>query len=570
MKKAVGYLRRSTDKQEQSLEDQKREILAFGQKEGFELVGWYTDNAISGAFSENRSQFQTMIQAAQITPRSFDFIIVYDVSRFSRGDNVEVGYYLYILRKAGVDVLYVKENLKGDDVDEILRPVFQFNANLYLKSLSRDTIRGQVTSAKEGRFLGGPIPYGYKRIIGLDSKATLALDTEDKVKVVQRIFDSYIHKEMGCRQIAETLNREKVPSPRGGNWVPSCIREILLNPVYYGAYTWNRRTLSKFHSVRNGQAEKRPRIHQEKIEKNPESEWFVKENAYPLIITKNLWLAAQAKRKGRVKHPGQYSGRAKVSPYLLSGLITCVRCGRSYFGVTKTNTKGIKTKSYTCGGFWNRGSFFCENYSFAKNRLEDHILKGIKKRVFEEGSYQERLNEIRAQLSDQFKDSTSEIKTLENKVKLLEKKIDDLLDTVDPAHKELLNRKLGELSQEKKRLELEIVNLGRNSTSKIDLEKASIEVLAGLEDFEPIFREEAPIDEKKAFVRRYIGAVKVIPQEKKALVGWYPIPRPKSPVSMVAGALLQTRKMANPQAKQRCLFLSPTMVKSSPLVNSAP
>jgi len=160
MKKAVGYLRRSTDKQEQSLEDQKREILAFAKREGFEMTGWYADDAISGAFSENRSQFQAMVQSAQEKSRPFDLIIAYDIARFSRGDNIEVGYYLHILRNAGVEVLYVKENLKGDDMDEILRPVFQFNANLYLKSLSRDTIRGQVTCAKEARFLGGPVPYG--------------------------------------------------------------------------------------------------------------------------------------------------------------------------------------------------------------------------------------------------------------------------------------------------------------------------------------------------------------------------------------------------------------------------
>ena len=47
MKKAVGYLRRSTDKQEQSLEDQKREILFFANREGFEMTGWYSDDAIS-------------------------------------------------------------------------------------------------------------------------------------------------------------------------------------------------------------------------------------------------------------------------------------------------------------------------------------------------------------------------------------------------------------------------------------------------------------------------------------------------------------------------------------------
>ena len=56
------------------------------------------------------------------------------------------------------------------------------------------------------------------------------------------------------------------------------------------------------------------------------------------------------------------------------------------------------------------------------------------------------------------------------------------------------------------------------------------------DDFEEVFNDEAPINEKKAFIRRYIGQIKVIPKEKRALVGWYPIPKPSVPILNIAGA----------------------------------
>ncbi len=535
MKNAVGYLRRSTDKQEQSLEDQKREIIQFAAREGFEITGWFCDDAISGAFSENRSQFQELIQTAQSEKRNFDFIIVYDISRFSRGDNIEVGYYLYLLRKAGVEVIYVKENLKGDDVDEILRPVFQFNANLFLKSLSRDTIRGQVTGAKAGNFLGGPISYGYKKIQNENGKATLALDESEKVKTIERIFKLYVEKWFGYRHIAEILNQEQIPAPRKGAWASSCIRAILTNPVYYGAFVWNRRTLGKFHFVRNGQAEKKSRVMQEKVQENPESERFVKENNHPAIVTKELWRLAQKKRNGRNQDRGQSRGRALTSPYLLSGIINCSKCGHPYVGSTKTSGKGIKTKTYVCGGYWSRGNTVCENFSFASDRIENHIVIGISKRLSQGSPYKDVLDEIKIELSNQFRNPEGEIAHLNQKIREITKKIDNLLDAIDPIHKEHINRKLTQLSEEKKRFEFEIVRLTNSRKNEINIEKASQEVFSGLKEFRQIFTEEVAPNEKKEFVRRYVGAVKIIPQEKRALVGWYQLPKPKFPVMNLAG-----------------------------------
>ncbi len=535
MRRAVGYLRRSTDKQEQSLEDQKREIVQFAKREEFEMTGWFCDDAISGAFSENRSQFQELIQQAQLKERKFNYIIVYDVSRFSRGDNIEVGYYLYLLRKAGVEVLYVKENLKGDDVDEILRPVFQFNANLFLKSLSRDTIRGQVSSARAGNLLGGPIPYGYKKIRNENGKATLVLDEPTKVKTIERIFKLYAKQGFGYRHIAEILNQEQIPAPRSGTWAQSGIRSILMNPVYYGVYVWNRRTLGKFHAVKNGQAEKKPRATQRHVKENPESEWFIKENNHPAIVTKEIWQIAQERRKTRNALHNHDCGRTTISPYLLSGLIKCSHCKHGYFGTTKTNSKNIKTQSYACSGYWTRGNTVCESFTFVSNRIEGHVVKGIEKRI-RESSFKDVLEDIKTELKIRLKDPSAEIKLLEQTIKTITDKIDDLLDSINPEHKELLNQKLSKLSNEKKRLEAEIVRLKTSVQTGIDIDKASKEVLSGIKDFEQVFDEEAPVNEKKMFIRRYIGVIKIIPKEKRALVGWYPIPKPRFPVCNIAGA----------------------------------
>jgi len=45
---AVGYVRRSTDKQEQSIEDQKKAIERYVAENGLHLVRFYIDDAISG------------------------------------------------------------------------------------------------------------------------------------------------------------------------------------------------------------------------------------------------------------------------------------------------------------------------------------------------------------------------------------------------------------------------------------------------------------------------------------------------------------------------------------------
>ena len=58
---AVAYLRRSTEKQEASIPDQRSAVKQYAAKHGYKLIREYVDDAISGDDTEKRLDFQRMI-----------------------------------------------------------------------------------------------------------------------------------------------------------------------------------------------------------------------------------------------------------------------------------------------------------------------------------------------------------------------------------------------------------------------------------------------------------------------------------------------------------------------------
>src|SRR5688572_2273774 len=158
---AVGYLRRSTDRQEQSIPDQRQAVERYAAEQNLKLLRFYIDDAISGTSVAGRKAFQQLIADAQLPGCEFGFVIVYDVKRFGRVDNDEAGYYRHILKSNGVEVMYVSENFSGDYTDDLLRPVKQWQARQESKDLSKVTIRGLMSKQPSGAWLGGVPPYGY-------------------------------------------------------------------------------------------------------------------------------------------------------------------------------------------------------------------------------------------------------------------------------------------------------------------------------------------------------------------------------------------------------------------------
>ena len=105
------YCRYSSHKQQElSIEGQERDIEAYCERNGYEIVARYYDRAKSATTTEGREAFNQMLRES--ANREWKYLIVYKLDRFAR-DKYDSVTNMHILRQQGQDVLSATENL-GD------------------------------------------------------------------------------------------------------------------------------------------------------------------------------------------------------------------------------------------------------------------------------------------------------------------------------------------------------------------------------------------------------------------------------------------------------------------------
>ncbi|HUU16383.1 MAG TPA: recombinase family protein [Sedimentisphaerales bacterium] len=550
--RAVGYVRRSTDRQEQSIPDQKKALEAYAAEHGLHLVKFYIDDAISGTSTLGRRAFQQMIGDAESPTRRFDIIVVYDVKRFGRIDNDEAGYYRYKLRTHGVEVRYVSENFNGDTTDDLLRPVKQWQARQESRDLSKVTIRGLLSKSDTGFWMGGTPPYGYdlryengdgkflfilrympdgsKQL--LDKKGTLVRtlargeslsiskrdharlvpSDHERVKIIKRLFKMYAEQGKGYRSLADTLNQEGVPTPRGpewshiytGLWTDSTIRSILVNPIYAGDMVWNRRTDARFHRISKGQAVDRESVHGVRLVPNQKEDWIFVRDAHPPLISRRLFEQAKQRLES---HPKSIEQRQRISKlnthgktwngqrsrFILSGLMKCSLCGYRYQGVTRVKGKKrldgtqVKTRYYGCGGYITKGKKVCQMNSIPQKILEGRVIDAVLdfyRPYLNKGGHRKLAEAVKKQIGSEGKEFAAARQRAQAEQEKIGKIINNLLDNITSTNREYVDRRLNELKQQRLQLEARLEELDQLSLSQAEIDNIvtdSMQFLSGLE-----------------------------------------------------------------------------------------
>lgn len=396
-KPAVGYIRMSTDKQEDSPEQQRAEIVKLAKREGYDILRWYEDHGISGAKTHKRQRFVQMVRDAE-EQRDFRAILCWDQDRFGRFDSIEAGEWVSPLRRAGVElVTVVQGRIAWDDfAGRMIYQITQEGKHRYLVDLSKNSLRGMIRFAKQGHILGYRTPYGYDREyydangkrmcrIGRTERFRKPRDWRAKfvpsanrqeVETVRWLFRNFTEKQRTARSLAIELTRRGVPAPLGGEWDATFVRVLLANPVYIGCLTYGRRGAGLYHHVgSDGEIAPAQRGKRDHGRYAP----IMVANNHEALIDEATFAAAQEQlRTTRSRH-------GRPVEYLLAGLLRCGHCGGKLVGNRSPmpQDKSQQYHYYVCRRAAHNGT--CRPYSVRTDVIESALIQRFREGWLTEG-----------------------------------------------------------------------------------------------------------------------------------------------------------------------------------------
>lgn len=358
MTRVALYARYSSDRQnERSISDQVNVLIQHAAAKGWAVVGTYTDAAISGSAMANRPGLLAALAAAD--RGEFDLLLAEDEDRLAR--NLE---HLAHVANRLADIGAGIATLSTDRVQDMHVAFKGLIAQDFIRNLSMKTKRGMASNAEKGLATGSRL-YGYR------SQPGGAVEiVPDQAEVIRRIFSMYVNDRMSSREIAERLNRDRIPSPAGRQWNASSIQGsrqrangVLHSEIYAGVKVYNRVEMRK-----DRQTGRKITICK------PPSEHKRIDVPHLAIIDQDLWRAAQQRLDSRQTADPSQRASLRRRPGLLSGLTKCGCCGASYTSLSQGRL--------VCAAYREKGASACDNNRHvSRAEIEQRVLDGLRTRL---------------------------------------------------------------------------------------------------------------------------------------------------------------------------------------------
>ena len=229
----------------------------------FAIVRTYADGGKSGLVLSGRDALQRLLDDVKSRRADFTAILVYDVSRWGRFQDVdESAYYEYQCRRNGVDVIYCAEPFKNDHsiASSIIKNLKRAMAGEYSRELSAKTFYGQCRMVRLGFHVTSAAGFGLRRVLTdgrgnrkcelgrgewkniRSDRIVLAPGPQHEVETVQEMFRLYVEEKVGLKEIARRLNAQGTTNAFGRRWQGQGVRLILGNERYIGNYVFNRKS----------------------------------------------------------------------------------------------------------------------------------------------------------------------------------------------------------------------------------------------------------------------------------------------------------------------------------------
>ena len=288
----------STDEHQPfSIDNQEDGIKDYALKNGFRVIATYADPGRSGISLRDRPGLKALLEHVISGQAAYRAILVYDVSRWGRFQDVdESAHYEFLCKRAGIQVHYCAEPFCNDGSASmaVMKALKRAMASEYSRDLSDKCFKGAKAMVIRGFSHGGFAVYGLRRMLcsGSGQPKAILQDHERKaikedrvrfvpgpkseIRWIRKIFRLFAQEKKSTVWIARYLNRQKVPK-KGAPWNNQHVLKILRNEKYVGTMVWGKRT----------------RKLQSRDVPVPKEQWTVVPNVVVPIVDRKLFEKAQ-------------------------------------------------------------------------------------------------------------------------------------------------------------------------------------------------------------------------------------------------------------------------------------
>lgn len=384
----------------------------------------YEDEGFS-AKNTNRPQFQKMLSDAKT--QKADYIVCYRLDRISRSVS-DFSNLIEDLNSKKINFICIKEQF---DTSTPMGRAMMYIASVFAQ-LERETIAERVRDnmmmlARTGRWLGGPAPTGFTTekqteiIIDGKIKTSCSLKVNNsEMETVKIIYQKFLESG-SLSNLCKYLTSQNIKSQKGNYFTLIAAKDILSNPVYCCAdkyafdyfqsknsdICFDKKSCTSRHGLTSYN---RRNYNQKGCPRTDKSKWIIAIGKHKGVINGKDWVQVQKileKNKTISPTHNNYS--------LLSGMITCEKCGERMFAKIHSRDPSGKVFYYICRNKMRFNKMICDcpnlngpqtddivcNYLINFLDSNNGISKALKsyKADLEENKTQEKLRDIDEKIS---------------------------------------------------------------------------------------------------------------------------------------------------------------------------
>ncbi len=297
--RAILYLRSSKDRNDVSIDAQRRALHDLAVARGLVVVDEFADAVESGK-DDDRPAFQRLISELKRPARAWEHVLVLDTSRIARRRLISM-LFENDCSKQGVRLVYRSLPESDPATDMVLRSVLQAFDEYHSLISRAKGLAGMAENVRQGWRAGGRAPRGYR----LEYHATGAIRDGAPVTKSRLVVDDEL-----APQVQAYLQLRASGVPRGTaiarlqlRWPTNSTHSMDWQALTYAGHTvWNVHV----DAAVEGAGEKR----------RPRSQWLIRRDTHPALITE-----AEAEAVlGQVERALQ-GRRLRESPLLFTGLL---------------------------------------------------------------------------------------------------------------------------------------------------------------------------------------------------------------------------------------------------------